>query len=233
MLTLTKEEISQYAQKFNSKEATPEVLKWAIEKFYPDIALACSFGAEDVALVDMVCKINPDLKIFYLDTDLLFKETYQTIERVKEKYKIQPIAFKSKLTLEEQDKEYGPEIWKQDPTTCCNLRKVEPLKKAFTDLNLKCWITGIRRDQALTRANARLVEEDTKFILIKINPLAYWTSEDVWNYIKQNNVPYNPLHDNNYPSIGCEPCTKQVMPGEDPRSGRWAGFQKTECGLHK
>jgi len=213
------------------ENASPEtVIAWAIETF-PNMTFACSFGAEDVVLVDMIQKISPSTDIFYLDTDFHFKETYETRDRLEEKYNLKFVEVKSKLTPEQQEAEHGPELWKSDPNACCNLRKVEPLTRILSQY--EAWITGIRRDQAPTRANAKKVEYDTKFGLVKFNPLAAWTSEDVWNYIRANDVIYNPLHDRNYPSIGCEYCTKQVMPGEDPRSGRWAGNEKTECGLHK
>jgi phosphoadenosine phosphosulfate reductase len=221
--------IRQKAEEFEN--ASPEtVISWAIQTF-PNITFACSFGAEDVVLVDMLQKISPKTDIFYLDTDFHFKETYETRDLMVEKYGLQFIEVKSKLTPEQQAAEHGEELWKSDPTSCCNLRKVEPLTRILSQY--EAWITGIRRDQAPTRANAKKVEYDTKFGLVKFNPLASWTSEDVWAYIRANNVVYNPLHDRNYPSIGCEHCTKPVMPGEDPRAGRWAGNEKTECGLHK
>jgi phosphoadenosine phosphosulfate reductase len=221
--------IRQKAEEFEN--ASPEtVISWAIQTF-PNITFACSFGAEDVVLVDMLQKISPKTDIFYLDTDFHFKETYDTRDLMVEKYGLQFIEVKSKLTPEQQAAEHGEELWKSDPTSCCNLRKVEPLTRILSQY--EAWITGIRRDQAPTRANAKKVEYDTKFGLVKFNPLASWTSEDVWAYIRANNVVYNPLHDRNYPSIGCEHCTKPVMPGEDPRAGRWAGNEKTECGLHK
>jgi phosphoadenosine phosphosulfate reductase len=221
--------IRQKAEEFEN--ASPEtVISWAIQTF-PNITFACSFGAEDVVLVDMLQKISPKTDIFYLDTDFHFKETYETRDLMVEKYGLQFIEVKSKLTPEQQTAEHGEELWKSDPTNCCNLRKVEPLTRILSQY--EAWITGIRRDQAPTRANAKKVEYDTKFGLVKFNPLASWTSEDVWAYIRANNVVYNPLHDRNYPSIGCEHCTKPVMPGEDPRAGRWAGNEKTECGLHK
>jgi phosphoadenosine phosphosulfate reductase len=213
------------------ENASPEtILAWAVEKF-PKIALACSFGAEDVVLVDMLQKISPKTDIFYLDTNVHFKETYETRDRLEKRYGVKFIQVLPKLTLEEQAAQFGDELWKRDPNKCCNIRKVDPL----TDIlkNYDAWITGIRRDQAPTRANAKKVEYDVKFGLIKFNPLASWTSEDVWNYIRANDVIYNPLHDQNYPSIGCEHCTRPVAPGEDPRAGRWSGFEKTECGLHK
>lgn len=207
------------------------VLKWAINQFYPDIALACSFGAEDVALVDMIVKINPDTKVFYIDTNLLFKKTYEVIDRIVEKYKPNFIKYEPLLTVEEQASKYGDRLYEREPDLCCNLRKVEPLKRVLNGLT--AWITGVRREQCPTRANIGIVEEDRKFNLIKINPLATWTSKDVWNYIRENDVPYNLLHERGYPSIGCEPCTQQVKPGEDPRAGRWKYHAKTECGLHK
>lgn len=208
-----------------------EVLKFAVETF-PNITFACSFGAEDVVLVDMLQRISPKTDIFYLDTDFHFKETYETRDRLAERYPGIPfVEVKPLLTPEQQAEQHGDELWKKDPNACCNIRKVEPLTRILA--NYEAWITGIRRDQAPTRANAKKIEYDTKFGLVKFNPIADWTSEDVWNYIRSNNVIYNPLHDNNYPSIGCEHCTRQVMPGEDPRAGRWSGQDKTECGLHK
>ncbi|MFC0212788.1 phosphoadenylyl-sulfate reductase [Paenibacillus chartarius] len=213
------------------ENATPEaIIEWAVKTF-PKLTLACSFGAEDVVLVDMLQKISPTTDIFYLDTNVHFQETYETRDRLEARYGTKFVQVLPKLTLDEQAAQYGDELWKSDPTQCCNIRKVDPL----TDIlkNYDAWITGIRRDQAPTRANAKKVEYDVKFGLIKFNPLASWTSEDVWNYIKANDVIYNPLHDQNYPSIGCSHCTRQVAPGEDPRAGRWSGFEKTECGLHK
>ena len=229
--TWTEEELKKVSDSLEGK-SPQEAIKWAVDNFATkDLSLACSFGAEDVALVDMLVKIKPDARVFYLDTDLLFKESLEVKDRLASKYSIKPERYGAKTTLDEMAAEFGPELWKKDPDKCCNIRKMVPLAEALS--GLKAWITGIRRDQAPTRANAPVVSWDAKFKLVKINPLVRWTSEDVWNYIRANGVPYNVLHDNNYPSIGCAPCTRQVMPGEDPRAGRWAGFQKTECGLHK
>ncbi|MBO7747567.1 phosphoadenylyl-sulfate reductase [Paenibacillus sp. MWE-103] len=211
--------------------ATPQdILKFAVETF-PNLTFACSFGAEDVVLVDMLQKISPKTDIFYLDTDFHFKETYETRDKMAEIYGLEFVQVKPAITPEEQAAQFGEELWKTSANECCNIRKVQPLTQILS--KYEAWITGIRRDQAPTRANAKKIEYDTKFGLVKFNPIADWTSEDVWNYIRENNVYYNPLHDNNYPSIGCEYCTRQVMPGEDPRAGRWAGQEKTECGLHK
>lgn len=229
--TWTEEELKKASDSLEGK-APEEAIKWVAANFdVKDFSLACSFGPEDVALVHMLTGIKPDARVFYLDTDLLFKESHDVKEKLIKRYGIKPERFGAKTTLDEMAKEHGAELWKREPDKCCDIRKMIPLATALS--TLKAWITGIRRDQAPTRANAPVVSWDAKFKLVKINPLVRWTSDDVWNYIRKNDIPYNVLHDKNYPSIGCEPCTKQVMPGEDPRSGRWAGFQKTECGLHK
>jgi len=207
-----------------------EVVRVAVEKF-PNITFACSFGAEDVVLVDILQKVSPSTDIFYLDTDFHFKETYETRDRLESKYGIQFVRVSPKLTPEEQAARHGEELWKSDPNQCCNIRKVEPLTRILSQYD--AWITGIRRDQAPTRANAKKVEYDHKFGLVKFNPIADWTSDDVWTYIRENQVLYNSLHDRNFPSIGCEHCTRPVQPGEDPRAGRWSGSEKTECGLHQ
>jgi len=226
----TQEELEKVSRELEGKDPSLAI-KWAVDNFHPDVALACSFGAEDVALVDMLVKVKPDARIFYLDTGLLFKETYDVIGRINKKYGIQPERCAAALSLEDMGKKYGPKLWEASPDECCKIRKVIPLETALS--GLRAWVTGIRRDQAPTRANAPVVGWDEKFKLVKINPLVTWTWEDVWNYIRKNDVPYNVLHDRNYPSVGCEPCTKQVNPGEDPRAGRWAGKGKIECGLHK
>jgi len=230
MNLLEKEQwIKQAADELESQSAE-DVIRAAVEKF-PNLTLACSFGAEDVVLVDLLHKISPEADVFYLDTNLHFAETYETRDRLEELYGKKFIQVLPKLTLEEQARQYGDELWSVDPNACCNIRKVSPLTEILSRYD--AWITGIRRDQAPTRANARKVEYDTKFGLVKFNPLADWTSEDVWSYIRKYNLFYNPLHDRNYPSIGCVKCTRQVLVGEDPRAGRWSGFAKTECGLHK
>lgn len=207
-----------------------EVIRFAVETF-PNITFACSFGSEDVVVVDMLQKISPSTDVFYLDTDFHFEETYETRDLMAKKYQLEFVRVSPLLTPEQQAVEHGDRLWETDPNACCNIRKVEPLTRILSQYD--AWITGIRRDQAPTRANAKKIEYDTKFGLVKFNPLAAWTSEDVWNYIRSNNVIYNPLHDQNYPSIGCSYCTRQVQEGEDPRAGRWAGTGKVECGLHK
>jgi phosphoadenosine phosphosulfate reductase len=233
MMKLSVEEIRAWGESFETKQPQ-EVLAAAIERYASRIVLACSFGAEDVVLVDMIHRIDPSIPLFYLDTDFLFSETYATRDHIIDQYGLKPaqvLQVKSLLTPERQAEEHGDALWSRDPDRCCQLRKVEPLTRVLKGFD--AWITGIRRDQAPTRANAKLIEWDAKFGLVKVNPLAKWTWADVWTYIKIYEVPYNELHDRHYPSIGCTHCTKPVMPGEDPRSGRWQGNAKTECGLHK
>lgn len=211
-----------------------EVLAAAIKRYAPRIVLACSFGAEDVVLVDMIHRIDPTVGLFYLDTDFLFPETYATRDRIIERYQLKPAQVhqvKSLLTPERQAEQHGPALWTSDPDQCCKLRKVEPLTRVLSGFD--AWVTGIRREQAPTRAHAKPIEWDHIFQLVKVNPLVRWTWADVWSYISLYEVPYNEMHDRNYPSIGCIQCTKPVMPGDDPRSGRWEGRDKTECGLHK
>jgi phosphoadenosine phosphosulfate reductase len=207
-----------------------EVLRWAFTTFRKDIAMASGFGVEGMALIDIASRVVPDLKVFTLDTEFLFPETYDLIDRVEKRYGMKVERVYSPLTPEEQEREHGRALWASDPDQCCNLRKIEPLKQKLSEL--RAWVTAIRRDQTAARSSARKVEWDAKFKLVKINPIADWTTEKVWNYVRKHNVPYNPLHDRNYPSIGCTHCTRAIQPGEDVRAGRWSGFQKTECGLH-
>jgi phosphoadenosine phosphosulfate reductase len=152
------------------------------------------------------------------------------IDRVEARYGMLIERARPNLSPSEQAAEHGPSLWERDPNVCCQIRKVDPLKRKLA--TLKAWITGIRREQSPTRANAQKVEWDEKFGLVKLNPLADWTTEQLWEYVHTCDVPYNPLHDRNYPSIGCTHCTRPVQLGEDPRAGRWSGFSKTECGLH-
>ena len=207
-----------------------QLLSFGLQRFSPRIAIASSFGAEDVVLIHLAAQVRPDFRVFTLDTDFLFPATYALIDDLERRYRIKVERTRPRLTPEEQAREFGAALWSREPDQCCNLRKVEPLTKKLSELD--AWVTGIRRDQAPTRANARKLDWDAKFGLVKINPLADWKWEQVWEYIRSNEVPYNPLHDQSYPSIGCTYCTRPVQAGEDPRAGRWSGFQKTECGLH-
>ncbi len=226
-------DLKAWSASFETKQPQ-DVVAAAVERYRGKMVLACSFGAEDVVLVDMVHRVDPSLPLFYLDTEFLFPETYATRDRVIERYSLKPaqvIQVKSLLTPQKQADDYGDALWTREPDRCCQLRKVEPLTRILQ--GYEAWMTGIRRDQAPSRANAGLIEWDEKFSLVKVNPLARWSWNDVWTYMKVHEVPYNPLHDQNYPSIGCTHCTAPVAPGDDPRAGRWKSFTKTECGLHK
>ena len=227
---LSPELVAKLGREFEEK-GPQAVLAWALGEFHPQIALATGFGAEGMALVDMAVQIEPDFRVFYLDTEFLFPETYELRDRIVEKYGVRPVTYRSSLSPEAQAIEHGPELYRHDPDRCCHLRKVLPLRQALS--GLEAWITGIRRDQAPSRANIGIVEWDQRFELVKVNPLARWSSADVWDYVQAHDVPYNSLHDQNYPSIGCTHCTSPVKLGEDARAGRWRGFAKTECGLHR
>ncbi len=208
-----------------------DALEWASEKFPENgVAIASSFGLEDMVLIDMALRLAQPIPVFTLDTDFLFPETYQLIETVEKKYGLVTERLDPTLTPEEQERSHGEELWTRHPDQCCHIRKVEPLERKLA--GLRAWVTGIRRSQSPTRAGTRKVEWDAKFNLIKINPLADWSTRHVWEYIRKNDVPYNPLHDQGYPSIGCIHCTRPIQAGQPERAGRWAGFTKTECGLH-
>ncbi len=220
------ERVHQVAEKWRPEQ----VLTWAWETFGNDVAMATGFGIEGMALLDIASRVIPKLRVFTGDTEFLFPETYDLIDRVEKRYGIKVEKTYSQLSPEEQEREHGQALWERNPDQCCNLRKIEPLKNKLS--TLKAWITAIRRDQTAVRAATRRVEWDAKFQLIKINPIADWTMDMVWKYVREHDVPHNPLHDRGYPSIGCMQCTRAVRPGEDSRAGRWSGFKKTECGLH-
>jgi phosphoadenosine phosphosulfate reductase len=210
------------------KDATPqEILAWANRQFGDGLGVACSFGGvSGMAIADMAVKIRHDVRVFYVDTDFLFPETYATRDAVSEKYQIIPLGYRPKLTPEEQAEKYGAELWKTNPDLCCAIRKVEPNARALEGLS--AWVAGLRRDQSSTRKEVAPVQWDANFGLYKIAPLWNWTEREVWRYIAANDVPTNPLHDVGYGSIGCTHCTR---PGSG-REGRWQGSEKTECGLH-
>ena len=210
---------------------TPEqVLSWAFKRFRNEIAISSAFGAEGMVLIDMASRVHRDFRLFTLDTEFLFPETYNLMDQIENRYGIKIEKVYSLLSPEEQERIHGARLWSRDPDQCCELRKVEPMRRTLSEL--RAWITSIRRDQTSARASAQKIEWDTKFRLLKVNPIADWNSQQVWNHIRAHQVPYNPLHDQNYPSIGCTHCTRAIRQGEDPRAGRWPGLAKTECGLH-
>jgi phosphoadenosine phosphosulfate reductase len=209
-----------------------EILQWAIERYGEGLTLACSFGGiSGMVLMDMVQRLAPRTEVFYLDTDYLFPETYEMVTTSQTKWPLAHIVgYKTDVTPEEQARIHGPNLWERDPDLCCDIRKIEPNRRALE--GKAAWVSGLRRDQSADRGDTPAVQWDAKFGLVKVNPLINWDEKRVWAYIFKYSVPYNPLHDRGYPSIGCTNCTKAVRPGDDPRSGRWAGQDKDECGLH-
>lgn len=208
-----------------------DVIKWAYGTFGDDLVYACSFGAEGIVLLDLISKVKPDAPVFFLDTHLHFAETYDLIKRVRERYPTLRITIREPaLSLAEQAAAYGEALWERQPDLCCQLRKVEPLASVLE--GAVAWLSGLRREQSPTRAHVQYVNRDNRFRSLKVCPLIHWTWQEVWQYIRAFDLPYNPLHDQGYPSIGCAPCTRAVQEGEDARAGRWANTGKTECGLH-
>jgi phosphoadenosine phosphosulfate reductase len=204
------------------EDTTPvDILRWA-SAHIPRLAFATGFGAEGCVIIDVIAREQLPIEIFTLDTGVLFPETYALWKALETKY---GITIRGVAPVQVIDK-----LWESDSDRCCDLRKVQPLRAALAGYG--GWITAIRRDQTPERANANVVEADPKFGLLKINPLVRWTHDDVWGHLYAHDVPTNPLHQQGYPSIGCQPCTSPIVPGENLRAGRWRGAQKTECGLH-
>lgn len=230
--TLTRADPAQLADAGRELDtATPlEILRWAVDRFGTGLTFATGFGAEGCALIDLIGRHQLPVDIFTLDTGLLFPETYDLWRRLEARYGLTIRGVLPALTVDEQASAHGPELWGRAPDRCCEMRKVSPLVAELDRFD--AWITAIRRDQTASRADALAVEWDPKFSLGKVNPLVRWTKKDVWSHMLRHDVPYNPLHDRGYPSIGCHPCTSRVAAGEDERAGRWRGAGKTECGLH-
>ena len=206
-----------------------DLLRWAHEQFGDRMCLTCSWQRQSSALVHMVSELGLDVPVVELDTQLFFRETYETRDRLVEQYGLKLVRPEI-LSVAEQARREGPNLWETDPDRCCHIRKVEPLERALAGYD--AWITGIRREQSPTRANARKVEWSERYGVWKIQPLVDWDAKRVQAYITVNEIPYNPLHDAGYPSIGCIPCTRPVGEGEEERAGRWAGSDKLECGIH-
>jgi phosphoadenosine phosphosulfate reductase len=212
-------------------EALPaeDVFRWAAEEFGGRLCLTCSWQKQSSVLVHMVSELGLEVDYVELDTQLFFKESYETRERLVERYGIE-LVVPDVITVAEQHKQEGPNLWERDPDRCCHIRKVEPLLRALEPYD--AWVSGIRRDQSPSRAGVKKVERSSRYGVWKIQPLADWSEKDVWSYILQNDIPYNPLHDVGYRSIGCIPCTRPTRPDEEERAGRWAGSDKLECGIH-
>lgn len=221
--------LAELNAQFEHQDAT-SVVRWAARTWAPDLALTCSFGGSSgMVLLDLALREDADIPVLVLDTDLLFAETYALIEQIERHYRINVQRVRPGLSLDEQARLHGPALHERDPDACCGLRKVAPLAAALHPY--AAWLTAVRRDQSATRAATPIVSWNAKHSLVKICPLATWAERDVWRYLHANKVPYNPLLDQGYTSLGCRTCTR-LPNGDDPRSGRWAGFAKTECGLH-
>ncbi len=212
-------------------EAMPAeaVLRWADGEFGEKLCLTCSWQKQSSVLVHMLAKLALAIDVVELDTHLFFKETYETREALVQRYGL-TLLRPDVIGVAAQHKREGPNLWERDPNRCCHIRKVEPLVRALAPYD--AWISGIRRDQSPSRADVRKVERSKRFSVWKIHPLADWSEADVWRYIRANDVPYNPLHDAGYRSIGCIPCTRPMRPDEEERAGRWDGSDKLECGIH-
>jgi phosphoadenosine phosphosulfate reductase len=206
-----------------------DVLRWAYGQFGDRMCLTCSWQRQSSVLVHMVSELGLDIPVIELDTQLLFRETYETRDALVDRYGLKLVR-PEVLTVAEQHRQEGPNLWERDPDRCCHLRKVEPLERALQPY--EAWVTGIRREQALTRANAQKVEWSERYGVWKIQPIVDWDAKRVQAYIVVNEIPYNPLHDAGYPSIGCIPCTRPVAGAEDERAGRWQDSDKIECGIH-
>lgn len=222
-------ELAEASERLES--ASPEeILQWAVGRFAPRFTMATAFGPEGMCLIHMFSRVAPETPIFNLETGYQFEETLQLRETVRRRYGIE-VEFKyPETTVEQYEQANGGPVYKNDPNRCCADRKLRVLHRAAR--GQYAWASAIRRDQSPDRAKAPIVGWDKKFQLVKVSPLANWTKQQVWNLITKNDIPYNPLHDRGYPSVGCWPCTRSVMEGEDERAGRWSGFEKTECGLH-
>lgn len=213
------------------ESASPEeILRWAVDRYAPKFTMATAFGPEGMVLIHMLARIAPETPIFNLDTGYQFPETLELREEVKRRYGIEVELKRPKTTVQQYEQINQGPVYTHDPNRCCAERKIGVLKEAAR--GYLAWASAIRRDQSQDRAKAPIVGWDKKFGLVKVSPLANWTKQQVWGLISKENIPYNPLHDQGYTSIGCWPCTRSVLPGEDERAGRWSGFAKTECGLH-
>src|SRR3954452_9877969 len=232
-LTPTPELLEELADASSRLEkASPEeIISWGVEHYAPYLTMATAFGPEGCVILAMLAKIAPETYVFNLDTGYQFQETIELRDRIAEKYAIEVDLLTPDLSVAEYEAMNGGPLYRTNPNQCCADRKIKTLQRASEVMH--AWMSGIRRDQSTDRAQAKIVGWDKRFGLVKISPLANWTKKDVWKRITDESIPYNPLHDQGFPSIGCWPCTRAVAVNEtDERAGRWSGMKKTECGLH-
>jgi phosphoadenosine phosphosulfate reductase len=208
-----------------------DVLRWAAETYGDQLAVVTSFQPTGIVTLHMLSEVAPDTTVLTLDTGLLFPETYALMDDLEARLNLRLIRVKPALTVAQQAEAHGAELWAHDPDKCCAIRKTAPLNEALD--GYEAWITGLRRDQSTGRKSTPIVSWDAKYNKVKLSPFATWTEDMIWMYIHAHELPYNELHDRNYPSIGCYPCTQALTPpASDMRAGRWAGHAKTECGIH-
>ncbi len=232
MISRTQEELRELATVAGQKlegEPAEEIVSWAVETFGERFCVTSSFA--DAVLVHVVSRVAPGVDVVFLDTGLHFAETLRVRDIVQRTLPVTVRSIRPRLTVQEQDEQHGPRLYTRAPDECCDLRKVEPLERGLARYD--AWAAGLRRDESPTRANTPIVGYDASRGKVKVSPLAEWTQADVDGYISRHNVPVNTLLRQGYASVGCWPCTRRTPPGEDPRSGRWPMFDKTECGLHK
>ncbi|MGA2176854.1 MAG: phosphoadenylyl-sulfate reductase [Verrucomicrobiota bacterium] len=231
---LTARDVAELDQRFGG-QLTEEILAWAWARFGPRAAIGTSFQGSGLVMMHLAKKAGLGFPIFTLDTGLLFAETLELKRRLEDFYGWKIESLVPDLTVEQQGEAHGAELWKRDPDLCCTMRKVLPLQSKLRELD--CWLTGLRRHQSQSRARIGVIElygldGQTGAEIVKLNPMANWSGEAIWQYIRQHHIPYNPLHDRGYRSIGCMTCTSHTGRGEDERAGRWTGFKKVECGIH-
>jgi len=231
---ISREEVHELADRFEN-ESLETILQWAWERFGTNAAVGTSFQGAGLAMIDHAVRAGFNFPVFTLDTGLLFKETTDLQRRLEEFWNLKIESVVPEQTVEQQTAEYGPELWNKSPDLCCTMRKVMPLQRKLSELSV--WITGLRRQQSETREKTKILELYHFDVLrdryiLKMNPMANWSREAVWNYLRERQIPYNPLQDKGFRSIGCWPCTRATASGENERAGRWTGFDKAECGIH-
>lgn len=231
---LSPAEVQSLDNRFNS-ERTEDILRWAWQTFGKRAGIGTSFQGAGLVMIHLARQHNFDFPVFTIDTGLLFPETIALKKRLQDFFQIPIENLEPDLNLEQMAEIHGPELWKRDPDFCCTMRKVIPLQGRLNELD--CWITGLRRQQSDTRSGIGIIEvyefdPANHRDIVKLNPMANWTREDVWKYLHDHKIPYNPLHDQGYRSIGCQPCTNKNASGDNERAGRWTGFNKVECGIH-
>lgn len=226
------DDFSALQAQLETMESPQAVLRWAAQTYGDRLAVVTSFQPTGIVTLHMLQQIAPRTPVLTLDTGRLFPQTYALIDRLERDLNLNLRRVRAEMSLDEQNQHFGVDLWRRDPDLCCYLRKVQPLEQALAHGGFGAWITGLRRDQSPERANTPIITWDGRHDMPKIAPFATWTEAMIWTYIKTHELPYNPLHDQGYPSIGCVTCTRAVADGEDARAGRWSFAPKTECGLH-